>query len=245
MANETNMTRFIVLFQGRSGSTYLTEALAAHPDVSMKFEILAAMAENIRKGKLSPHVQAESIERFFSTNTTGAHRAQGFKTKFRDIAEPDQLAKLLRDLNVRVVLLRRRNRVKVAVSWFNAMRLNERTGDWNLYTKRDRPAAMAIDPVSFRKRLAIIEDQEKKLVDYVNNLRLPTLCLHYEDLLLDEHEFFRMVLSFLNLPPCIMRGKALKNTSDKLCDVLLNFDEIRSNYVGTPYEQMFGEVLVS
>ena len=40
-------------------------------------------------------------------------------------------------------------------------------------------------------------------------------------------------------------GQVRKNINDDLREAVSNFDELRSHYVGTPYEQMFDEVLVS
>ena len=40
-------------------------------------------------------------------------------------------------------------------------------------------------------------------------------------------------------------GQVRKNTNDDLREAVSNFDELRSHYIGTPYEQMFDEVLVS
>ncbi len=41
-----------------------------------------------------------------------------------------------------------------------------------------------------------------------------------------------------------MKVKCIKNTSDDLRKVIMNFDELRSHYIGTPFELMFDEVLV-
>jgi hypothetical protein len=40
-----------------------------------------------------------------------------------------------------------------------------------------------------------------------------------------------------------LESRTLKHTNDDLRQVILNFDELRSDYVGTPYECMFDEVL--
>jgi hypothetical protein len=79
----------------------------------------------------------------------------------------------------------------------------------------------------------------------VEDLVLPTLRLYYEDLLIDERTIFARVLSFLEVQPKPLQGGTLKNTSDDLREAISNFDELRSHYLGTPYEQMLDEVLIS
>jgi hypothetical protein len=39
-------------------------------------------------------------------------------------------------------------------------------------------------------------------------------------------------------------GQTLKITSDDLRAAIVNFDQLRANYVGTQYEPMFDEVLL-
>jgi hypothetical protein len=40
-----------------------------------------------------------------------------------------------------------------------------------------------------------------------------------------------------------LEARTLKHTNDDLRQVILNFDELRSGYAGTPYEHMFDEAL--
>jgi hypothetical protein len=42
-----------------------------------------------------------------------------------------------------------------------------------------------------------------------------------------------------------VQGAFIKNTSDDLREAVSNIDQLRFYYIGTPYEQMFDEVLVS
>jgi hypothetical protein len=103
---------------------------------------------------------------------------------------------------------------------------------------------MNIDPSEFDTYLREREDAERELNEFVSSLDLPTMRIYYEDLLVDRDEVLEEVFSFLEVPPHVVHTKTMKNTSDDLRDVVLNFDELQSFYVGTPYESMFEEVLL-
>lgn len=228
--------RFVVLFQARSGSTYLTEALDSHPEIYAAGEMFAQ-----RKSK--GEAQLAAIESFYKFVPESEPRAMGFKTKLIDVADGPGFRNLLREVRARVILLGRRNRVKHAVSWFTSQRLFESTGDWNRYGDHDA-GALTIDPEQFDHRLSYFETNGRKLESYVMTVEAPTLCLYYEDLLLRKRETIDLALHFLGVNPVEVSGKARKNTGDDLRQVVANFDELRERYVGTPYEAMFDEVLV-
>ena len=88
------------------------------------------------------------------------------------------------------------------------------------------------------------EVADNELQDYVDQLGLPTINIVYEELLMDKEQTLKKVFDFLNVPQRSVHEKTLKNTSDDLRDVVLNFDELRSLYIGSDYESMFEEVLV-
>jgi hypothetical protein len=78
----------------------------------------------------------------------------------------------------------------------------------------------------------------------VNHLGLPLFRLCYEDLLGKKDESLERLFQFLGARPMSVRGQTLKITSDDLRAAIVNFDQLRANYVGTQYEPMFDEVLL-
>jgi LPS sulfotransferase NodH len=225
---------FVILFQGRAGSTYLTEALGSHPEVHAWFEELSV--EETAAGQL------ESARAMLAAPPDASCRAFGFKAKLVDLFDPDAFAEVLREAHARVIALHRRNLVKWTVSWFTSDRLNETTGDWNLYREHDRLPPLEIDLDLFRERLAYVEAAAQRLRDFVAELELPTLTLHYEDLLADAAEFLRLAQAFLGVEPRPLAGRSIKNTPEDLAEVVLNVAELRAQYAGTRYEAMFDDV---
>ncbi len=227
--------RFVLLFMGRSGSTNLVEALASHPGIAARGEWLF--------GKDGDR-QLRGARRFLTRPPQGEYSAIGFKTKLKDVRDPEEFAGLLREVGARIILMRRRNVIKQVVSRFNSHRLYEATRDWNLYDEEDRLPPATIDLTWFSGSLEEIEEEKRELESYVRDLGVPMLSLYYEDLLVDRQATLERVFSFLGVRFEPVWGRCNKNTNDDLREAVSNFDELRSHYVGTPYEQMFDEVLV-
>jgi len=233
---------FVVLFEGRSGSTYLIECLANHPQIRAEKEILAALRKRVERGTADSSAQLRSVEALFAPGQYD-YNVVGFKTKVKDILDRDGLANEIQKFGTRIILLQRRNRIKLLVSLMNAIQLEKATGEWNLYTESDRQPMLHIDLDKFRQWLETTEESNLALNGYVQQLHLPTLEVYYEDILMDSVMTLERICSFLGVPHQQLEGKCIKNTSDDLRNVLENFDELSTAFRGTRYEEMFDEVL--
>jgi hypothetical protein len=234
------VTRFVILFVERAGSTYLITALESHPGVLALNEKLGALRS---KGQGAAD-QLEWTKAFFTPPLIGRHRAIGFKAKLVDVLDPAGFARLLQERRCKIIQLQRRNAVKGVVSTLNARRQFQVSGYWNLLSESTRQPAFLVDPEEFDSLLQTRERLDRELEQYVEYLRLPTLTLFYEDLLLNEQAFVGNALAFLGSTQRPRPGSTLKNTGDDLRQAILNFDELRLRYAGTRYEPMFNEVLV-
>jgi hypothetical protein len=222
--------------QARTGSTYLVEALHAHPNVEADYEVMSKWREQ----QATPEEQVEFARAALSDPGIEGVEAVGFKTKLRDVLDREGLAALLRDVSARVIVLRRRNLVKLTVSWCNAERLYDSTGDWNAYDPNHRTdTPFEIDPDVFEERLAQVVDDREDLAQYAESIAQPTLFLFYEDLLHHHRDTLEMTFGFLGVRPLPTQGRTVKNTADDLTLVVSNLDELRSRYHGTRFEPMF------
>ena len=203
------------------------------------------MRKKIEGGKAEASAQLEAVQSLFFPDGPVNYDVVGFKTKTKDILDRDGFTDLLKESNVRVILLQRRNRIKLLVSLINAVRLNAVTGDWNLYDESDRQPMLHIDVAEFDKWLKKTELANQDLNSYVHELELPTLNLFYEDVLTDSTAAFTRICSFLGVADEPVNGKCKKNTSDDLRNAIANFDELRESYTGTKYLEMFDQVLIA
>lgn len=232
-----HVTRFVILFPGRSGSTWLVSALDAHPAITAKGEVLDPLRPQ------GPEAQLEWTRSFFRGRIVSRDRAVGFKTKLRDVLDQDGFGRLLAEYDARLIYLDRRNDVKHAISRITARRLKDTTGRWNRYDGDAALEPFAVDVDDFESRLRAVEEEKATIAGYVGRQDRPLLHLDYEDLLADPTATFHRILAFLGLPPAPIRGSTLKNTSDDLREVVTNFAALRARYAGTRYEPMFDEVL--
>jgi LPS sulfotransferase NodH len=230
---------FIVFFQGRSGSTYLSQALDSHPDVRCEMERLVGLR------KSGAEEQMNWIRDFLASSRNGSTSAVGFKTKLDDVLDPKALADLLQNIGARIILLSRLNVVKMVVSWFNCERLFEMTGEWNQF-----PPAFALEPFEidlekFDRRLGLVLHGKARLENYVHSLNLRLLQICYEDLLTNQQRTISRVCEFLDVEQMPLKGQCVKATNDDLRKVIANFDTLHRFYQGTHYQQMLEEVIVA
>ena len=229
-------TPFVVTFQGRCGSTYLVEALNKHSQIHCWKEYFSTL----KKRKANAEDQLRWLADFYSSPPV-ACSAVGFKTKLKDVMDLDGFARVLREHQSLIIHLQRRNTVKLTVSLLNAMRLNELTGDWNLYKASDRPEKLRVNVERFDEYLKAAERKSEDEIAFVSSLGLPALNVYYEDLLSDETGTLQQITRFLGVDYEAVRGDALKVTSNELRDAVENFDELLGCYRGTSYEAMFVE----
>jgi LPS sulfotransferase NodH len=230
--------RFVLLFGGRTGSTYLTTSLNSHPEICAHGESL----DEFKPGQAD--LQLDRASQLLTPPFIGRFKVLGFKTKLVDILDPDGFVQLLQKKQSVIIHMRRRNHIKAVVSRLNAERLWRATGEWNLYDENNRLPPFSIDPVEFDELLEHREKVDIGLEKFIEELQLPTLSLSYEELISNEEAVTNRVFSFLHVAPRPLQGSTLKNTNDDLTQVVLNYDELRSNYIGTHYESMFNEILV-
>ena len=190
-----HVVRFVILFPGRSGSTYVVSALDAHPAITAKGEVLDPLRP---KG---PEAQLDWTRRYLRGPAVNRSKAVGFKTKLRDVLDQAGFTSVLDEYDARLVYLDRRNDVKHTISRITARRLKDTTGRWNRYDGDARLAAFAVDFDDFQTRLDDVEAEKATIAEYVGQVDRPLLHLDYEDLLADPDATFHQLLAFLGLPP--------------------------------------------
>ena len=233
--SDNQLKRLVILFLGRSGSTYLKESLNSHSKIYIQGEFLVGKKWNR---------QRQDLERLFNRVPSSNCQVVGLKTKLKDIHDSQKFATFLKEMNTKIICLTRRNQVKTIVSVMRAMELNEVTGEWNLYDKEKRVEKIRIDVDRFKSWLSHSEEEKKRLLNYVQNLNLPTLYLEYEDLLLEQIATFERIFQFVGVESQGLKAKCIKHSGDNLREEIENFDELYSYYINTSYESMFDEVLL-
>lgn len=215
-------TAFIVLFQGRSGSSYLIDALASHPQAVARGEGLVRLLPGGASAQLA------WTQAFFAKRRPAKYLAAGFKTKLSDVLDADGFAACLTSVGCRIVHLDRLDVFKQAVSWMRADLLYAERGIYNTRDVASRPSAMRLDPDVFERRLRLLEEGRDALQAYIDGLKLPTLHLSYERLFESCETVLMDLQAFLGLPPRALTSAYVKVTSDDLAADVPNLGELRA-----------------
>lgn len=229
--------KFVIMMIGRSGSSYLTALLNSHPLIEARGEKMSGLTEADR--------QIRWLRRILNEPLAEGIQAIGFKTKLKDVLDRDRFRDVLEDEAAKMIMLRRRNIVKSAVSWVNADRLYAETGEWNITGSGSgsRMPPAEIDSAQFAERLGQLERAGENLEEYCDAFDKPCLKLWYEELLTNRDDTLRRIYEHLGIPEFATASTLRKNTSDNLRDAIVNFDALRASYAGTKYLEMFDEVL--
>jgi LPS sulfotransferase NodH len=231
-------TPFVILLQGRTGSTLLVECLDSHPLIQCDKERLVGFRKH------GAEKQLQWTRQYLNKPANADVVAVGFKTKLEDVLDLDGFASILKSCNARIIVTQRRNLIKMIVSWFNSERIYAATGDWNVYETQHLLEPIEVDPEEFDRRLQLVVKGKERLDAFVKDLGLQSMSVEYEDLLLDQEKTIQKVCAHLNVLYHSMVPTCSKATPDDLRNVVVNFEKLRSCYRGSIYEPMFEEVLL-
>jgi len=197
------------------------------------------IAEGERLVRRSARWQERWLRRLYDTRRAASIRAVGCKTKLKDVWNLDAFAALLREREVRIIALQRRQVAKLAVSMINARRVAEHTGRWNQHAGSDALPPLEASPEELEELIEACVARQDELRRYVDGLGLCTLRLDYEDLLADREGWLGRVTTFLDLPPAPLHSDVIKATDDDLRRALKNFDQVAAHFRDGPYASSF------
>ena len=219
------MKRFLILFEGRSGSTHLISHLRSHSQVVAKGEIFAVVRQTKEWS-----IQRQIMSELYEQRRRRRIRAVGFKTKCRDIADQPAMQRYIARHNISVMHLYRRNPVKWVVSNIRAEALYKRNHKWNIRGDAEPLEAFSISPEEFFTQLKMYERVFSNLSGFVENLKVEKLELAYEDLLADETDSLNRVFMFIGVAPEKTESNVKKNTSDDLSHAVSNLSELQAAF---------------
>jgi len=227
---------FVVLFQGRVGSSWLIEALNSNPQIEAFGEKLASLHCE------GPLAQNLWLKHYFA-DRPDAESVRGFKTKLSDVIDVHEFSSQLIQNHCVVILLDRINLVKQALSWLRADELFQRRGVHNIHQLSDRLSPSHINAEELLKRTVLLDRGRSDLNRFVDELKLPTLHICYEDLLHNADSVFEVVQRFLRTQTRTLTYSIVKATSDPLAAAISNLDEVMEVFCETAYFHMLSDNL--
>lgn len=244
----TRSKHFVIIFEGRTGSSYVVSCLNSHPDILCYPEILANSTETKQKKTLNTFARNQSLapnnlislrDAYFHCKNTKQHPVQvsGFKTKLHQLKNLPSFYRFIHKHQFKLIYLKRKNLLKSIISELNAIRLKKKHGIYNAENTNQIQGSIYIDPEKFITHLQQRLLSETAHETFFNACQLSKHIFYYEDMIKSELLFFQELLFYLNVEPISLQGKFHKNTPDNISDAIANYDEIRTLIKGTLFEQ--------
>lgn len=227
--------KFIVLSSQRSGSTLLCELLGSHPDVVMAKELfkLSGEGRNLDHKRYVPEKgSAEAfLADFFRSDDAAGIRAKGFKLMLNQFKAHVGLREFLKQEEISVIYLERRNLLKQHVSR-QAARSSllyhaEKASD-------GRPLVLATNNlIEQLEQMETDRDELRSLASSCN-----ALLLTYEDLVAERNSTLEEAQRFLRLEPFSeLASPLIKILSPDLNQSLANYSQVHALLDKTRFSQ--------
>jgi hypothetical protein len=234
--------KYVISCAARSGSTMLVQLLRSHPDVLSHGEVFAADSIGMLDGRYAALRRDDPSlsQRLFDYRRgqpepfvydvvydSQGRKAVGFKFKTDEAFSPawaDIRAIVARDIDIKVIFLRRRDMLAQYVSHEAVLR-------HNVPTLVVHPAArerLRIKPfkISIPALLEYVDDVARRerlaAETYADH---PSMHVDYEDLVLEEHSVRRTLTDFLEIPPFTLSTPSQRIIADH-ASLVVNRDEV-------------------
>ena len=219
---------FILFSRQRTGSTYLKNALNAHPYIGCDVELILYRRDQTIEGSNMP------VEQFLN-NHANLLAVSGFKLMANQVydegCEGHLVIEYMRKYKPKIIKLKRRNLLQIHVSNERAIQLNVAASDMldNDETKLAdlRKKKITINMDTLLDDLKLISDDFDYIDNLVDELRLEYIELFYKDIV-GKFRRKKALCNFLGVPVIpSMRSEIDKKTSPKsLIDSIENYNEV-------------------
>jgi LPS sulfotransferase NodH len=242
---------FIILGYFRSGTNYLQSLLNSHPQIATYFEVFfpgkifwanGVYAAHRDETQLVEERDADPVA-FLNTylyRSYASHlQAVGFKFLYPQLEQQrfqPVTQRLVENPEVRIIHIKRKNLLKRQVSSLLAKQSGVRVS----VSQRPR----AFQPIQLS--VAACREAFEQLTAEVERFdRLfqahATLSVWYEDLSEIPESILNQAFAFLDVSPQPIYSPYRKIVDKRLRDLLVNYDELKAAFAGTPWENYFDE----
>lgn len=229
--------KFIIFSQGRSGSNLLTDLLNCHPDIFCEDEIFH---KNLVRRKLffpMLYIRGQTVK--------VKEKNYGFQLKPLHLIKstfisPEKIMTTLHKNGWKIIYLQRRNLLRQVISIMIGMQRQQWHGTqkepfvkYNFFIDSKK----LIKEIQRRENLTL---QQKKMLAHISS----NFERNYEDDLLKSEQHQKTadrVFEYLGLDSVPVKTKLIKASSDRLSDMIVNYEEIVSTISKTKYAKFLDE----
>jgi hypothetical protein len=249
------MVRFVIIFEGRNGSSQLVSMLNAHhailcyPEILVGFNkreqaaIITAVIDDGDVPALNKYARADRyFHGGFAEKWSGRpFAAVGFKSKLIDVLNLPAVLLRLQNQGFRLIYLCRGNPLKAVISFLNGKRLEAQTGGWNAEKPTDVMGPILVDCEEFDNVLIRRILDQKLHKWFFEQFCGQKIQLSYEDLIEDQNAFTSKLLCFLGQESEQLVGLFYKNTPARLRDAVINYVDLEAKYRHTEYAKFLDD----
>ena len=234
---------FVIMAVPRSGSNMLVTLLNSHSNILCHHEIFNPndifYALNLRATSFNLGTIAERdfaplsfLQKVWNYPEDASH--VGMKITYKQNVKV--FYKLLRDKEVKKIILKRDNKIKIFVSHKIAKKLNQ----WEVYAPenliKERPK-IHVNLEELKQRITFDQHYYQEIETHLKETNQPFLELKYEAL--KKIATHQKLLAFLKAVPveAQLRIDSIKQNSANLKDLIHNWEEVKAGLTGTLLEK--------
>jgi LPS sulfotransferase NodH len=257
--NVPELMKFIVAGQQRTGTTMLVRTLDQHENICCRGEMFVNRFPNRTRGSYEMYIR-QSLQRrashflwrkhctdryldevfsapryLFTSESKWRHcQAIGFKMMYSQTRKTPAALKYVKDRKLPVVLLIRRNSLRVLVSREVNKVLEVPHSTESVATTR-----VKVDAGDLLRSLQKLEDVNLQWEQLVSSN--PYLKVFYEDVVNDLPRELNRITDFLGVSRAPgLRPPIVKLNSAAIADIVTNYDEVAKRLQGTAFEACLG-----
>lgn len=254
------MKKFILLSSQRTGSGYLEQCLDSHPDVVCGGEILLGygglyhrlppdglsgfrrlrtLHQAIASGALI--APGKTINDFFGAFIDA--EAVGFKLMYNQISRDWRVRKYLKSEPIPLVIhLKRKNLLKQYAS-IKIMRDQAKYGRATAHVyESQKPVSIVLDPDEAVRFCRTSNDRSMSAIHFFETA---SICdVYYEDMVSHDGlnpQVSELICDFLGVESRRLFSPQVKGNSDRLVDVIENYDEVESAFRDQGLSSLMGK----
>lgn len=232
---------FIIIISGRSGSSYLRDLLNQDPRIFMWGEMLVNKSDRQQKEALQDFFTGKLAQR----DGLVGKEVLGFKTKLNDVADLKHLQELIERYQPHIIINRRQNHLRQAISRARMLVLLDRTVEkygkphHSPRSKADIVDAIEVDVDNICKFTKDFETRDSILANFSHAMGNLASTIYYEDFAEHPQVAIDRLSSILNIKIKVENYDiTYKNTAQDLRQAISNYDELKTKLENTPYSSM-------
>jgi LPS sulfotransferase NodH len=247
---------YMITCPARSGSTMLVQLLRSHPEICSHSEVFTPDRITGITGTYcqKSREQAGFIERLSRERDRNpikflykivldlqGKKVVGFKLKHDELVRPEYKVlrdEIVNDRDFRIIHLRRENLLRRYLSQYIVNRV---TGVTLAVRGQTIPKLqpVVLDPRKCQRDFETVLARQKEFAELF--VEHPGFSISYEEMITPGSEKLQALLDFIGVPRRELTTTTQKLGNDDLRSAIINFDELRSYFEGSPFSKFFAK----